>query len=177
VEQPTNEQLNNPVTGTNETVVYEATGRYRSSFNEKAQVKLPSAFLGLGANYKIINSLEADKHCLFLLPVKKYKEYTNEAKNLMDLETDIAKKYEFKKRLDTLNRNAQAITLDGQNRFVIPQNKRGLLTGLEEVILDGLESYVEIWNEADELAYYGGAEAVHTETTVGEFFKEKGLWL
>lgn len=132
-------------------MVAEFTGTKDVTIDSAGRFKLPAIFRKVfdenAFESEIVVTLRNVENCDYLLvvPLRNWKKILASVSSNSELN---AKDKESIKRF--LNRNSEIVTLDKQNRIVLPKKLMDLagLNGNEDSALVGTGNYVEVWNRA-----------------------------
>jgi MraZ protein len=118
------------------------TGEYRNSLDEKGRLLIPSR-LRAELNGESLVLTRGVESCLWLFQASRWISLAEQLTQSTSL---------FQKRARILKRRiiapAQEVELDKAGRINIPPTLREYADLTKDVVVLGLENYVEIWNEA-----------------------------
>ena len=118
------------------------TGEYRNSLDEKGRLLIPSR-LRAELNGETLVLTRGVESCLWLFQASRWISLAEQLTQSTSL---------FQKRARILKRRiiapAQEVELDKAGRINIPPTLREYADLTKDVVVLGLENYVEIWNEA-----------------------------
>lgn len=140
-------------------------GEYNYTIDQKGRLALPPKFREhLGKDVVVTRGLE---RCLWVYPRREWKVW---AEKLIKLPLSKANTRAFVRLMLS---GAHDATFDGQGRIVIPESLRryGLIE--KRVVVIGLYSKIEIWNENGWQQYRGQTE--HESGDIAEKLGELGL--
>lgn len=126
------------------------SGEYLHTLDGKGRVIIPSRLReGLGERFVITRGLD---HCLFVYPPAEWTRLEQKLKTLPFTQKDAR----------AFNRlffsGAMELEADKQGRILIPQNLRDYAGINRDVMIIGVSSRVEIWNEESWKEYFSRAD-------------------
>lgn len=114
-------------------------GEYRHSIDDKNRVSLPSKFRKtLGSKVIITNGLDS---CLFVFASSEWERFSGEIAKMSLVEADKRKFTRF------MLGGAVEVEVDSSGRILLPDFLKDFARLKSKVVLAGVHSRVEIWNE------------------------------
>lgn len=138
-------------------------GEFTHTIDEAGRVTIPSRFrAGLAAGLVITRGLD---RCLVVFPVEEWKKLADKVSALpiTDRSARALRRLVFA--------NASDLTLDKQGRILIPPRLREYLGITNEVVIIGLNTYLELWHpdawQEERGQVEGGEDGMEAWATLG----------
>ncbi len=117
------------------------TGKYVHSLDKKGRVNIPSRFRKLLDDEVVLTISNTMKDALRVYTQEQFDEMIEKLYEMQQHDPD------FQLFLNDVAEHTTTVTIDSQNRILIPQNLRDVYGLNEEVVLLGKFKHFEIWDE------------------------------
>ncbi len=117
------------------------TGRYTHSVDKKGRVSIPARFRKLLADEVVLTISNTMKDALRVYTLEQFDEMIEKLYGNQEYDPG------FQAFLNDIAEHTVTVSIDSQNRILIPQNLREVYGLKEEVILLGKFKHFEIWDE------------------------------